>query len=67
MCCTFAFRRAHAEPHQEVVGGAAARAYANTILDYLKSYLEKCTRALILDRLASLTLREDFANSFLSV
>ena len=64
MCCTFAFRRAHAEPHQEVVGGAAARAYANTILDYLKSYLEKCTRALILDQLALMTLQEHFADSF---
>ena len=65
-CCTFAFRRAHADPHQEVLGGAAARAHANTILDYLESYLEKCTRALILDRLAPMTLHENFANSFLS-
>ena len=29
-----------------------------------KSYLEKCTRALILNRLAPLTLQVDFANSF---
>ena len=37
VCCSFAFRPAHAEPHQEVVGGAAARAHANTtILDYGK-------------------------------
>ena len=74
MCCTFAcfhrillfarlLRSAHTEPHQ-VVGEAAARANANTILDYLKSYLEKCTRALILDQLAPMTLQEHFANSF---
>ena len=48
------------------VGGAAARAHANTILDHLKSYLEKCTRASILDRSAPMTLQENFANSFLS-
>ena len=46
MCCTFAFRPAHAEPHQEVVGGAAARAHANTILDYLKKLLGKVHQSL---------------------
>ena len=46
-----------------MVGGAAAGAHANTIFDNLKSYLEMCTRALILDRLAPSTLQEDFANS----
>ena len=34
------------------------------ILDYLTKHLEKCTSALILDRLACMALQEHFANNF---
>ena len=37
---------AHAEPHQEVVGATAARAHANTILDYLKKLPGKVHQSL---------------------
>ena len=49
-------RYAYAEPHQ-VVGGAAARAHANTtILDYVKMLPEMMHQSLDLDHFAPMAL-----------
>ena len=56
-------QHAHIEPHL-VAGGAFARPIQIQFLTASKSYLNKCTRALILDRLACKELQEHFANSF---